>query len=93
MKRQTFRWVSGAIIIALLAIGWLLITTRSQAIGMITQSVDQRPPVDIFPSAFGLDYEEVLVASAPGPNTKAALRPMTSTRHNGSGGSARARSS
>ncbi|NTU77977.1 MAG: alpha/beta hydrolase [Chloroflexales bacterium] len=54
------------IIIALAAVVWLLNTTRSQALGMLTQGVDTRPAVEVFPSAFGLDYEEVLVESADG---------------------------
>jgi uncharacterized protein len=67
MNRRRLLLAGGMLIMLVLAaVGWLLTTTRSQAIGMLTQSVDTRPEVQVFPSAFGLDYEEVLVASADG---------------------------
>ncbi|NTU83104.1 MAG: hypothetical protein HGA45_27665 [Chloroflexales bacterium] len=66
MNKRIVLLIAGAVIVVAMAAGWLLMTTRSQAIGTLTQSVDTRPEVQVFPSAFGLDYEEVLVESADG---------------------------
>jgi uncharacterized protein len=67
MHRRRLLLTGGAILIlALIAVGGLLNMTRSQALGILTQSVDKRPAIQVFPSAFGLAYEEVLVESADG---------------------------
>lgn len=52
------------VIIVLLATGWLLLTTRSEAQNLLTQGVDGREWPRITPTAFGLPYEEVLVVSS-----------------------------
>jgi fermentation-respiration switch protein FrsA (DUF1100 family) len=67
MNRRRLLVTGGVILVLVLAAaGWLLNTTRSQALEMLTQDVDLRPQIEVSPAAFGLTYEDVLVDSADG---------------------------
>lgn len=63
-KRMSLVMGGVAVTAAAVAIGRLLLATRSQAHTLITHPIDSRPELQITPAAFGLPYEDILVVSS-----------------------------
>ncbi|MBN2004765.1 MAG: alpha/beta hydrolase [Anaerolineae bacterium] len=53
-------------VVLVAAVGALLWITRSQAHGLVTHPMDERPPLAKTPADYGLPYEEVSVTTADG---------------------------